>query len=903
VQLYGQHKVVQVPDGATLVEMDAAKTSAACFNGYEYRDGKRTNKTAEFLHTLFIDFDWKPRKLLFGALPEVLRVLLEQELRFLVYTTWSYSEANPSCRAVIPLEKSIAVDDQEALDQLWYWVECTFVDTQRRPMVDKSSRVLAQAMFVPSHASTSVENHIVVVEDGTLLSASQYRIKPVSEKRPPSAQVIDKIVGSKPYDSTSFDLDKVISKEYLRDYYSRCANKSPTTYAIVRAAKGKSLATPNSGNRHNTITMMLQRIAQDFGPQPPGVIAEFLAESFEVMGREADAAGKDTNCLDLDAAENSYEGALANKDKVAAEKQAEAQSEKELKTQELLMQFGVEEVPNPEFSSLGLEYQESLLWLRKDYGLDFYQEEEWSEWAKRFEKTFLFHRIPLILLNRGEYYLFCNGEYRWYDRKDAEKYFMHVLRVGERIKRRMRPITYTKPAGQLMVPINLDDAVQLYGQVVEDVEYSLVAQQEFAEHIMKGQHPTRLVRPLVPSLAVKAEYVYWADRFIEAFVEPKARDAFEIWCAGFTMFDHPLTALYLWGKPKTGKTWFANMLSRFWPSSRTPTNARLILETNFNEALIQCPLIFADEDFPEDKGAELRRAITQRSFTINAKFKAPQSVTGSPRWVIAANSPDILSFTGSTKDALDALAERITPVKAQEGAIKVLRDQKIDMSSPDTTRAFFQHFQWLREVRHKKHFEPENLNDFRCIVPAFDTEFFSQFYLKDISVSHLCQWLVMLLAEPITYLEEVRRRKNMTRTAQDAYRSVRVQTYVQFDEEGKLCVSPWAPRDMWDIYVNAKDRPPVHGMAKAFEVLGRKVKRYIFKRPDGSKARTTFYQIDMKHLESWVDKTGYYSIEDLARLRKHLPETLELPEYDDGNVQIDESIDNVRSLDDFKKKK
>jgi hypothetical protein len=68
------------------------------------------------------------------------------------------------------------------------------------------------------------------------------------------------------------------------------------------------------------------------------------------------------------------------------------------------------------------------------------------------------------------------------------------------------------------------------------------------------------------------------------------------WLASCVHLDRPAPALYLHGEAKVGKTLLACGLARLWSGEPAPFKESL---SSFNEATATCPLVFADEGFPD----------------------------------------------------------------------------------------------------------------------------------------------------------------------------------------------------------------------------------------------------------------------------------------------------------------
>lgn len=192
------------------------------------------------------------------------------------------------------------------------------------------------------------------------------------------------------------------------------------------------------------------------------------------------------------------------------------------------------------------------------------------------------------------------------------------------------------------------------------------------------------------------------------------------WLAAAPRLDKPVCALYVHAEPSVGKSLFALSLARLWSRESSYCNYAELTD-NFNESLVESPLIWADEKAEtgskgaggESDSSVFRRMIGNSSFKVNAKFKTPATVEGYPRILITANNPDALGIREDldTSD-IEAIKIRIGYVRANKAAEGWLtkRAQELGFNSaPDmvdswkTDGIFAQHVLWLAETRRIKH--------------------------------------------------------------------------------------------------------------------------------------------------------------------------------------------------------
>lgn len=190
------------------------------------------------------------------------------------------------------------------------------------------------------------------------------------------------------------------------------------------------------------------------------------------------------------------------------------------------------------------------------------------------------------------------------------------------------------------------------------------------------------------------------------------------WLATLAIFHKPTCALYLKGEPSLGKGMLAEGLSRLW---RKPLTDYSELSKDFTQELAKCPLIWADEKIPLNRGnatALFRKYIGSSVFPMTRKFKGNATLLGCPRVLITANNEDALSVRERlTEQDLEAIGRRIGYIKCSDKAGKYLaelggRDYTEQWVSGD---GIARHVLWLMENR-------EVVAGERYIVEGWDSD-------------------------------------------------------------------------------------------------------------------------------------------------------------------------------------
>jgi hypothetical protein len=215
------------------------------------------------------------------------------------------------------------------------------------------------------------------------------------------------------------------------------------------------------------------------------------------------------------------------------------------------------------------------------------------------------------------------------------------------------------------------------------------------------------------------------------------------WVATASRLDRQSCAVYLDGPGGIGKTLLATGLSRLWTTGG-PSELSRVLD-GFNESLISCPLVLADEALPARKGitAELRRLIGATRRTLNRKYLPAAPLEGAVRVIIAGNNDRLLD-TGeelSTND-LEAIAGRIYYLRVDKKPAEYLES----IGGPPTVQRWIdedkiaEHSLWLRAHR--------RVNEGgRFLVEGNASEFHRHLATGAGMASLVCEWVARYLAD------------------------------------------------------------------------------------------------------------------------------------------------------------
>ena len=164
--------------------------------------------------------------------------------------------------------------------------------------------------------------------------------------------------------------------------------------------------------------------------------------------------------------------------------------------------------------------------------------------------------------------------------------------------------------------------------------------------------------------------------WLETLAGPKV-DVLLDWLATVKVLDLPTCAMYLKGKPGTGKSMLISALASVWGSKATPMQEMM---SPFNAGLLECPVVAADEGVTLTQGSMspdivFRNLVANSDHSINRKNQPVVRVQGCARVIICANNDRALQFNNSlTEEDLQAIVSRTLYIEAQPGAATYLRN-------------------------------------------------------------------------------------------------------------------------------------------------------------------------------------------------------------------------------------
>ena len=400
-----------------------------------------------------------------------------------------------------------------------------------------------------------------------------------------------------------------------------------------------------------------------------------------------------------------------------------------------------------------------------------------------------------------------------------------------------------KPARDLMLD---------YGTVADEITYTLEGCDRY--------NPRLRSLELCKARRRKLSARHWpiVDQWLDILAGDQS-DSLRLWMAEATRTDAPLAMLLLTGPKGVGKSLFAQGMSRLW-TTRGPTAMRTAFD-RWNHPICDVPLLFADESLPKDnrgqpRTEELREMISAGIHSVNTRFLPTAKLRGYLRLIAAANSLDILRVSGTLgKDDIDAIAERIFQVSCGYKAARWLQNEAksavdaraflaVDSARNGEGDAIAEHALWLAQQIRQKGIRPR----FGVYDQTSHTTVYAALTTRSDLQSAVLAWVLSFLEDPSEFWVYGADQKNFE---------------LIYAEKGELFVSPQAlAGERWSLYCKHM-RPPDHNkVARALSyVAGGRIVRTT-----RSDARRQYRKIDRERLETWADRTGYATPEEIREL-------------------------------------
>lgn len=388
-----------------------------------------------------------------------------------------------------------------------------------------------------------------------------------------------------------------------------------------------------------------------------------------------------------------------------------------------------------------------------------------------------------------------------------------------------------KADGNGLKSVPRDEIIRAHGTHLRNVEYSFVRQKTELDAATSTLHlPVRPLRPWKP--VEHADVHEWLRRIGGEKHAEKVLD----WVATVTRLDRMSCALYIESPKSLGKNLLANGLAKLWTEGMPAKFADLV--SDFQDSLMHCPLVHADEALPSDRQSSviLRQLVSNPYTYVNQKFGAKVRVQGAVRLLMTANNSSMLRTAENlTEDDLAATASRILHVKTGTAAGEYRQSL-----GPEPEVAFrwceggaiAEHALWLASTR-KVH------DAGRFLVEGEASEASHAFALNSEPVEAVCEILVKHLLEPAA----------ACRKACDA-------GFLAGSGELLVGALPFSDKEVWELYAPTHDQlsPTAVGRALAH------VSGELFQVRVGAQ-RVRVRRVRTAYLRTWIEQSGIGTVE------------------------------------------
>lgn len=548
---------------------------------------------------------------------------------------------------------------------------------------------------------------------------------------------------------------------------------------LIQVCNGESFA--EEGERDRTLFRLSVVLAERFPEVDPNSIASHFALSIDRMSNEPEP-------LTLDLVKYKLERA---QDEILLKKQEEVTKQTTDRSKRIQEAFNSDRVTP-------------------------YEEDECAPYQR------------WIIQHSSSYYFWLDGGYEGpYTIKDAR-----AAAIRDLMPAYPYVSLYQTDAKGTIVPKTLEQLVIEYGTVAHNVVADLRAQKSYYEE------KERIVIE-APCAIRDLEPVY--DEDISQYLKLLGRDRHEdllTWVAALTVLEYPCAALFLVGPKGSGKSLFAYGHSRIWSTER-PTFMDEALH-QFNDALLKCPLILADEAIPRDfrgyaKNSELRHLIQSVSRPLSRKFLPSATLLGATRTIVAANNEEVLATPESLSNYdIDAIAARYFYIPTTEELCEFLEEKRPRDTGWVSKDRMAKHALWLKENHVWDSSE-------RFIIKPTNQQLHRSLTVRSGVRSAICQWICSFLIDQERFLN-----------------NGRGTSYVLI-EDGQIWINVQAIYLCWSIYIPNEPCPSMGKLSSSLSALclqGRKQRRH-----DGKKIN--YRQINSDNLFAWAEQSGYTDTETI----------------------------------------
>lgn len=335
-----------------------------------------------------------------------------------------------------------------------------------------------------------------------------------------------------------------------------------------------------------------------------------------------------------------------------------------------------------------------------------------------------------------------------------------------------------------------------------------------------------------PLRKLEPEYNEQIDKWLR-LLGGKDAELFLDWIASATELSRVSCAIYLHAGKDFGKTMLATGLSRLWGYAPTEFESTV---GDFNSALLNNPLVFADEELPKGvTSGFIRRFVGSVTRGLRRKGLPESELLGAIRLIIAANNDALLEFDDESfsPDDIHAVAARILYIKCDPSTADYLKSLGGYEGTHDwvTGDKIAKHALWLRanrQVKPGKRFLVEGE------VDMIHTRLATSGNIRSRAIEWVCRALLLDWHEP--------------------HPGIRY-------GGGDIYVNASFVQSKWEQVTGDNRIPTLHRIGKAFKPLSLGEKRFKLEN-----RRADFYKIDVKHILNYCRENQIASSDEIERI-------------------------------------
>lgn len=438
-----------------------------------------------------------------------------------------------------------------------------------------------------------------------------------------------------------------------------------------------------------------------------------------------------------------------------------------------------------------------------------------------------------ILQKDRSFYFFFNGGYSG-PYSEAEAHNAALRELAPAASAGVELYKVTKDGAEFKT---LRQLVAEYGtvsdKVVTDLRAQFVTYDESERAIIEAPCPLRMLEP---------KYDPDVDRWMYEMVGPLHYDDLKTWFALLPRLDIIRPALSLIGVHSVGKSLSALSASRFWTKEGPCTLDQAL--ASFNDSILRCPLIFADEHLPKDfRGTtptdQLRAFIQATDRPLKRKHMPNSKCLGVTPLIIAAHDLEVLRPSENiSNNEVAGSVQRFLIMAVRESAAYFLANLR-----PTTHErgwidgdVITRHLWWLV-------YNHQHSSKGRFYFAPSTPEHAMWFATSGGGKSALIRWLVSYLAD--------RRRFDG-----DANMLMNVRVW-----KGHLLVNIQGVLMAWDKYVGNEKCPPSGLLSRLLADISHPQR---VKLPNGKGKVTNYRVVINDYLYTWAKNTDLMTPEEIT---------------------------------------